>query len=143
MARSVMLIELEKFDGVVIFSTNLLKSYDKAFARRLLHFVRFDMPDHQARHQLFQVHIPKELPLDNTVSLDSLAALTEGFSGGDIRNVVLKTAAFAANQEIPDNEKFLTMQYFINSINEISASKDDMASKKISLKPNGLHDSNH
>jgi SpoVK/Ycf46/Vps4 family AAA+-type ATPase len=128
MARSVMLIELEKFDGVVVFSTNLLKSYDKAFARRLLHFVQFDMPDHQARQTLFQVHIPKELPLESIVSLDTLAALTDGFSGGDIRNVVLKSAALAAIQNVPDNDKILTMQYFIDSINEISASKAAMAS---------------
>jgi hypothetical protein len=35
------------------------------------------------------------------------------------------------------------MQYFINSINEISAPKDAMASKETSLKPNGLRDSKH
>ena len=31
--RSVMLLELEKFDGIVIFTTNLLENYDEAFKR--------------------------------------------------------------------------------------------------------------
>ena len=36
--RSVMLLELEKFDGIVIFTTNLLENYDEAFKRRILSF---------------------------------------------------------------------------------------------------------
>ncbi|MDM8555813.1 ATP-binding protein [Desulfococcaceae bacterium HSG7] len=127
MARSVMLIELEKFDGVVIFATNFVKNYDSAFARRLLHFVKFDMPDHENRYRLFQIHIPEELPLEKNVCLDELARLTVGFSGGDIRNVILKTAAKAANQNLPDAEKKLSREHFIDSIEEINESKRDIS----------------
>lgn len=123
MARSVMLIELEKFEGVVLFATNFVENYDTAFVRRLLHFVQFDMPDEQARKHLFQVHIPDELPLEEGIGLDELAQLTDHFSGGDICNVVLKSAAKAANQDLPDNEKAVMKQHFIDSIDEISESK--------------------
>jgi len=123
MARSVMLIELEKFQGTVIFATNFVENYDSAFARRILHFIKFDMPDVVAREEIFNVHIPKELPISDEVNIRALAELTDYFSGGDIRNIILKSAAKAANKNLNDADKRLTKEDFIFSINEIKESK--------------------
>ena len=53
-ARSVMLMELEKYDGVVVFTTNLLEHYDEAFKRRILLSDYFDLPDEAARTQIWK-----------------------------------------------------------------------------------------
>ena len=34
-SRSVMLLELDRFDGVTVFATNLASNYDSAFVRRI------------------------------------------------------------------------------------------------------------
>lgn len=53
--RSVLLMELEKFSGVVVFTTNLISNYDEAFKRRILLSVYFDMPDEKARLQIWKL----------------------------------------------------------------------------------------
>jgi SpoVK/Ycf46/Vps4 family AAA+-type ATPase len=132
-----MLIELERFAGIVIFATNFIENYDIAFARRLLHFVRFDLPDEDSRKKIFEVHLPKEFlrVFEDSVSIDALANLTDGFSGGDIRNVVLKTAAKAASQDLPDTEKTIKQEYFLNSTNEVKEAKDALMRKKVLINP--------
>jgi SpoVK/Ycf46/Vps4 family AAA+-type ATPase len=125
MSRSVMLIELEKFNGVIIFATNFIQNYDPAFARRLLHFVKFDLPDLESRAKIFKIHLPEELPVDwEDLSLEKLAELADGFNGGDIKNVVMKSAAKAASQNLPDDKKIVRASYFIESINEIRQTKN-------------------
>jgi len=126
MARSVMLIELERFEGIVIFSTNFMKNYDQAFARRLLHSVKFELPDLKCRKNIFDVHLPNKLPLSRDIHSDDLAHLTEGFSGGDIRNVVLKAAAKAANQNISDSEKKISIKNLTDAIDEIRDSSNEI-----------------
>lgn len=130
MARSVMLIELEKFRGVVIFATNFVQNYDLAFARRLLHFVQFDLPDEECRRQIFDVHLPHELPIANEVSRQELASMTEGFSGGEIRNVVLKASAKAAKQPVADSDKLVRRRDFIEAIGEVRNAKQALVPSK-------------
>jgi SpoVK/Ycf46/Vps4 family AAA+-type ATPase len=118
-ARSTMLIELERFKGVVIFATNFITNYDFAFARRILHSVQFDLPDETCREQIFQCHLPSKMPLENDVTIDALAKATEKFSGGEIWKVVKKSAARAANQDIPDEQKKVSLQHFLSSISDV------------------------
>jgi hypothetical protein len=125
MSRSVMLIELERFNGVIVFATNFIKNYDTAFERRLLHFVKFDLPDIESREKIFGIHLPKELPIDwSDSSVTKLAELTEGFNGGDIRNVVMKSAAKAASQNFPNEEKIVKFDYLLESIEEVRQAKN-------------------
>ena len=55
--RSVLLMELEKYSGVVVFTTNLISNYDDAFKRRILLSVYFELPDEQAREKIWKLHI--------------------------------------------------------------------------------------
>jgi len=92
--RSQLLLNLETFQGVAVFATNLVENYDKAFETRI-RYVEFTRPDLQARRMIWRKHLPAELPLTKDVNADRLAAI-EGLSGRDIRNAVLRAAARAA-----------------------------------------------
>lgn len=91
-------MELEKFTGVVIFTTNLISNYDEAFKRRILLSVYFEMPDIQARGQIWKLHLGKKIPLEQGVSADSLAAKYDNISGADIKDIVFYAALRALEQ---------------------------------------------
>src|SRR6266851_1337555 len=93
---NVLLRELEAFNGVVIFATNLAANFDPAFERRIRAHVRFEMPGVDEREEIWKVQIhPSKTPLARDADFRALA---EKFavSGGDIKNAVLKAAAAAA-----------------------------------------------
>ena len=95
-ARSTTLIELDNFDGAVIFASNLVKNYDTAFLRRVLAHVEFRLPATEQRRQIWECHLPKELPLAPDVDLGLLAQYSENAAGGDIQNAVLLAASYAS-----------------------------------------------
>lgn len=97
--RSVMLMELEKFDGVVIFTTNLLVNYDEAFKRRIITSVGFKLPDETGRKEIFDRHISKKMPLDEDVNSERLAKEFEDVSGSDIKDIVFMAAINAMDRE--------------------------------------------
>jgi len=98
-ARSTTLIELDNFDGVVIFASNLVRNYDSAFLRRMLAHVAFKLPAAEQRKAIWQCHLPKQLPLAADVDLDELARFSDGAAGGDIQNAVLLAASYASMRE--------------------------------------------
>ena len=55
--RSQLLICLEQFKGIVIFATNLVANYDKAFLTRLIS-VEFTTPDAPTRKRIWDIHLP-------------------------------------------------------------------------------------
>lgn len=91
--RSQLLISLENHDGIVIFATNLIENYDKAFKTRLLS-VEMKRPDTALRRQIWYNHlypvgggsVRLNIPLAQDVDLDELAEYD--FCGRDIRNAV-------------------------------------------------------
>ena len=95
-ARSTTLIELDNFDGAVIFASNLVKNYDTAFLRRVLAHVEFPLPATEQRRQIWERHIPKELPVTDDVDFALLAQYSEHAAGGDIQNAVLLAASYAS-----------------------------------------------
>lgn len=97
--RSVLLMELEKFSGVVVFTTNLISNYDEAFKRRILLSVYFEMPDEEARAVIWNLHLGKKMPLHSEVTAESLAKRYDGISGADIKDMVFYAALYALEQE--------------------------------------------
>ncbi len=88
-----LLTELERYDGIAVFATNLPESLDEAIFRRFLLHVRFEAPDAAARLNIWRTHLPSEAPLADDVQLHDLAhrfALT----GGEVKNAV--SIAFAS-----------------------------------------------
>ncbi|HEU4694525.1 MAG TPA: ATP-binding protein [Vicinamibacterales bacterium] len=119
---NVLLQELERFNGVVIFATNLAASFDPAFERRIRTHVLFEMPGVDEREQIWRVQLHSRTPLAPDVNFRALAERFEA-SGGDIRNAVLKAAMSAAAE--PGNDAFKTIQqrHFEDGIREVLASK--------------------
>ncbi|WP_227458856.1 ATP-binding protein [Cupriavidus pauculus] len=85
--RSTLLIELERFDGIVVFATNFAKNYDEAFRSRIGYHVHFDLPDLAARKRLWGRMLVPDIPIESTreALVTQAATLSDGFSGREIR----------------------------------------------------------
>lgn len=95
--RSQLLICLEQFKGIVIFATNLVVNYDKAFLSRLIN-IEFTKPDKDARYAIWYQHIKGKglrIPLSNDVNITELAENYE-FCGREIKNSVKDACVIAA-----------------------------------------------
>ena len=115
--RSQLLICMEQYRGVVIFSTNLVENYDRAFETRMRH-IQFPMPDAVNRRLIWQRHLPKELPLGPDVSVDNLAEI-EDVCGRDIKNAVIDAALRAARSRRPS----LGQQDLVDALLRIKAAR--------------------
>jgi SpoVK/Ycf46/Vps4 family AAA+-type ATPase len=120
---NVLLRELEAFNGIVIFATNLAANFDPAFERRIRAHVLFEMPGPQERSRIWELQIhPKKTPLAADVDFQRLAERYT-VSGGDIKNAVLKAAALAAAEPGSDLGKRIKQQDFECAIEEVLAAK--------------------
>jgi SpoVK/Ycf46/Vps4 family AAA+-type ATPase len=122
---NVLLQELERFDGVVIFATNLAANFDPAFERRIRTHVLFELPDAEAREKIWKVQLHERTPLADDVDFRALADRYE-VSGGDIRNAVLKAALAAAAEEGPDERKRIHQRHFLGAMEEVLQAKTVM-----------------
>ncbi len=95
MEINLLLQEIERFDGIVILTTNLEKNLDKAFERRIQFKIRFPFPDKAHRAKIWQTLIPKECPIDPDLDWDLIGESFE-LSGGNIKNAILRAAYKAA-----------------------------------------------
>lgn len=97
-----LLVEMDGFDstsGVVLLAaTNRPEILDPALLRagRFDRQVLVDRPDRAGRIEILNVHV-KKVTLSADVSLEKIAALTAGFSGADLANLV-NEAALAATR---------------------------------------------
>ena len=120
---NVLLQELESFNGVVIFATNLAANFDPAFERRIRTHVLFEMPGVDEREQIWRVQMhPTLTPLADDVNFRELAEKYE-VSGGDIRNAVLKAALAAANEPVRDTHKLIHQRHLDEGIRDVIAGK--------------------
>lgn len=104
------LSELEKFEGVVIFTTNRLGTLDPAIERRLTAKIEFEFPGQELRRSIWERMLPKKAPLAKDVNIDKLSEFP--LTGGNIKNVVLNAAREAAYKEL----KEITFQSFLDAI---------------------------
>jgi len=95
---SYLLQKMEQFDGVAILATNLRGNLDEAFIRRLAFTVHFPVPDAESRKRIWAAIWPPEAPLARDLDLDFLSHRF-ALSGGNIKNIALGAAFFAAERE--------------------------------------------
>ena len=120
---NVLLQELERFDGVVIFATNLAANFDPAFERRIRTQVLFGMPNAAERERIWRVQVhPRLTPLHDDVDFRQLAERYEA-TGGDIRNAVLKAATAAALEPGDDAARTIRQGHFEAGIRDVLAGK--------------------
>ncbi len=102
MEVNMLLQEIERFEGLVVLTTNEDKHIDKAFQRRINFKIRFPFPDKAGRADIWRVLWPPECPRDGTIDLDDLGESFE-LSGGYIKNAILRAAYRAASAGEPIN----------------------------------------
>ncbi|TMJ54084.1 MAG: ATP-dependent zinc metalloprotease FtsH [Alphaproteobacteria bacterium] len=98
-----LLVELDGFDSrtglVILAATNRPEILDPALLRagRFDRQVLVDRPDKKGRVQILQVHM-KRIKLAGDVEADKVAALTPGFTGADLANLVNEAALLATRR---------------------------------------------
>jgi SpoVK/Ycf46/Vps4 family AAA+-type ATPase len=123
---NILLRELEAFNGIVIFATNLATNLDPAFERRIRTHVLFEMPGVEERARIWQLQIhPQKTPLAPDVDFRRLAERYV-VSGGDIKNAVIKAAAAAAAEPGPDLGKHIGQRHFETAAEDVLSAKDAM-----------------
>jgi len=93
-----LLQKIENHDGIVILTTNLAKSIDQAFTRRMQFIIEFPRPDVAHREELWRGMFGEAAPLADDVDFNFLARQLEN-TGGDIKNMALDAALMAASSE--------------------------------------------
>ena len=99
-----LLVEMDGFNSdtgvIVVAATNRPEILDQALLRpgRFDRQVLVDRPDLKGRDQILKVHV-KDVKLDPNVALNDVAAITPGFVGADLANLVNEAALLAARQE--------------------------------------------
>lgn len=85
--QNIILQEMEDLDGILIATTNLLDNLDSAFERRFIFKVEFNLPEAEARADIWKSQV-------DGISEEDAALLARRypFSGGNIENVSRKCA---------------------------------------------------
>jgi SpoVK/Ycf46/Vps4 family AAA+-type ATPase len=125
--RNCLMQELDRFDGVVIVTTNLFENYDPALLRRIQRHIKFRLPDASMRRELFALHLPN--PDRVRADYAVLAELSKGLSGGDILNVCVN--AIHAGSVDADPAKWQVTQVMLErEIAKVRKAKAEHAGEK-------------
>jgi SpoVK/Ycf46/Vps4 family AAA+-type ATPase len=88
--QNIFLEQIERFDGILIATTNLLENLDKAFSRRFNYKIEFVKPNKEQRLSLWEKLLPSNLPLSEDFDIKELAKYE--LTGGQIELVIKNTA---------------------------------------------------
>lgn len=117
-----LLVEMDGFDTsqglVLLAATNRPEILDPALLRagRFDRQVLVDRPDKIGRVAILQVHI-KNIKLAPNIDMEAIAALTPGFTGADLANLVNEAALLATRQ----GADAVTLEDFTRAIERIVA----------------------
>lgn len=131
--RSEILMQIEKFEGVVIFATNLVNVYDPAVLSRL-QCISFEKPDAEARAAIWEVHLRSKddslrIPLADDVDTKALGEAYE-LSGREIKRAVISTCLSVAER----GEDVVRQADFVAVCDGIKAEKDALNAEQELLK---------
>ncbi|MCI8859885.1 MAG: ATP-binding protein [Lachnospiraceae bacterium] len=136
--RSQLLISLERFKGIIIFATNLVVNYDKAFLSRLIN-IEFTMPTAAEREKIWWQHLCTDtvhVPLAEDVDVLALSETYE-FCGHQIKSAV-KSACIAAaldnRDEITQNDLIKACDITREETYKVVSANDHTVSRAIPLK---------
>src|SRR5690349_19488628 len=118
-----LLAELDGFDPssglVLLAATNRPEVLDPALLRagRFDRQILVDRPDKKGRDQILAVHLKKVARLGDDVKVEQIAALTPGFTGADLANLVNEATLLATRR----NAEAVTMADFTAAIERMVA----------------------
>ncbi|EQB3081837.1 ATP-binding protein [Campylobacter jejuni] len=117
--QNIFLEQIERFNGVIIATTNFLESLDSAFSRRFDYKIEFKKPDFKDRLKMWEKFLPRKASFEKAFDVNLLANYE--LSGAQILMVVKNTALKVAVTE----DGVFKMQDFIESIQkELNSSFD-------------------
>lgn len=136
-----LLTELEKFNGIVIFTTNRIGTLDPAFDRRVSLKLEFPMPEAPQRLLIWKRMFPTKAPLARDIRWEDLSQIE--IAGGHIKNVVLAAARMAAHRkliEITDDVLWECLEKEIASSDAFTAEREKNTQVYGTPLPNHGHD---
>ena len=95
---SYLLQRMESYQGLAILTTNLKSSLDQAFLRRIRFVINFPFPDEDSRSEIWKRSFPPQTP---TQELDFWRLGSLNVAGGNIKNIALNAAVYAAEDNEP------------------------------------------
>lgn len=119
-----LLTEIERFPGVVLFTTNRLHKLDDALQRRIIAKIELPKPTEKARREIWKSLIPKKLPLSDDFNINKLASFD--LSGGEIKNAII----LGSRRAISKNDNVVKMEYFLYAIDNIITNKNKFSESK-------------
>ena len=145
---------LSMIDGVnqlnnifIIAMTNRKDLLDEALLRagRIEVHIEIGLPNMEGREQIFRIHTNKmqtNSMMDKNVDIKVLAKLTDNFSGAEVESVVKNAGSLALHEQLTSNKKeikdsdiIVTMNHFLQSVNQITPSFGNINKIIISLLP--------
>lgn len=124
--QNIFLEQIERFEGVLIATTNFLQSLDSAFSRKFDFKIEFKKPNFNERLIIWQKIMPENANFEENFSLNELAKFE--LSGAQITLVLKNTALKVA---VRDDDVF-TLKDFIDEIKKEQISAFD-SDKKVGL----------
>jgi SpoVK/Ycf46/Vps4 family AAA+-type ATPase len=97
--QNIFLEQIERFEGILIATTNLLETIDPAFSRRFNYKIEFTKPNFAQRVELCEKMLPKEAPYEK--GFDTKILAQHELSGGQIEVVIKNTALSVAVKDTP------------------------------------------
>jgi SpoVK/Ycf46/Vps4 family AAA+-type ATPase len=129
--RNTLMQELDRFDGVVIVTTNLFENYDPALLRRIQRHIHFRLPNAFMRRELFANHLPNPDRVQADYAI--LAGLSRGLSGGDILNLCVN-AIHAGSTDVDPAKWAVTQAMLEREIGKVKKAKAEHSGEKQELK---------
>ncbi|DAC31607.1 MAG TPA: AAA family ATPase [Candidatus Poseidoniales archaeon] len=120
-----LLSELDGFapleDVKIIAATNRPELLDSALLRpgRFDRIVEIPLPDEDGRLSILRVHT-KNTPISNRIKLEEIASKTDGFSGAEIKSLVVEAGVSA----ISKGRKKITKSDFLNSLEKLKINSE-------------------
>lgn len=108
---SYLLQRLEAYPGLIIFSSNYKSNLDTSFKRRFQSVIEFELPSINERLALWQKILPKNIALQNTISLEEIAK-KYSLTGANINNVV----QYSCLNTIANENKTIQKTYLMEGI---------------------------
>ncbi len=97
--QNIFLEQIEKFDGILIATTNLLETIDPAFSRRFNYKIEFVKPNFDQRVLLWKKMLPNNTQYEEAFDINILAK--HKLSGGQIEVIIKNTALSVAIKKNP------------------------------------------
>jgi SpoVK/Ycf46/Vps4 family AAA+-type ATPase len=113
MEVNLLLQEVERYEGIVLLTTNLVGGLDPAVLRRIHYRISFPEQDAALRGQVFRTLVPRRTPLAPDVDFAELGRRFD-LPGGRIQNAVLRAGYLALTEDAAR----VTMGHFVSAATE-------------------------